>query len=121
MSNETELAWCAGFFDGEGYIGYHYTTPIYLQLRLEIGQKDKRVLERFRKAVGRTGVSINGPHKNGRSTRYVLGIHNDNAIKVFNLLKPYLSEVKLEQGKEAIKEYEAYRERHYSATITTVK
>jgi hypothetical protein len=111
-----ELAWAAGFFDGEGCISCSYVKPSYLQIRLHIAQIDKRVLDRFRKAVGRVGINIGGPYTRKkqsdgciRSTYYQLGAHNSNVINIFNLLKPYLCETKVKQGEKAIAKYEAYQ------------
>ena len=53
-----ELAWAAGFFDGEGHVGA--TTTHRRDLYLTISQVDRRVLDRFRDAVG-VG-SVNGPY-----------------------------------------------------------
>lgn len=46
-----ELAWAAGFFDGEGTASYERSGQ-YGQLRLQVGQKDRRPLDRFCAAVG---------------------------------------------------------------------
>lgn len=59
-----ELAWCAGFFDGEGNVGaYDRKKGDYIQPRLilQIAQTDSFVLERFAKAVG-VG-NLTGPYK----------------------------------------------------------
>jgi hypothetical protein len=44
-----ELAWAAGFFDGEGTVGWGAAGKC---LFMSISQKDVRPLERFRDAVG---------------------------------------------------------------------
>jgi hypothetical protein len=44
-----ELAWAAGFFDGEGHIGASNTRR---DIYLSISQIDRRVLDRFRDAIG---------------------------------------------------------------------
>jgi len=115
--NTHELAWAAGFFDGEGYIGNAYAgRNRYLNLALQIGQKDRQVLDRFRQAVGRIGITVNSGLNVRKDNCYVLRVYNDNAVKVFNLLKPYLSPVKLEQGEKAIGRYEEDREQRYKKT-----
>lgn len=59
-----ELAWAAGFFDGEGCISVG--GPINPRGRLVVTavQADRRPLERFRTALGGLGV-IGGPKRNG--------------------------------------------------------
>ncbi len=40
---QTDIAWAAGFTDGEGYIGFHSNRSFCLI----IGQKDRSPLDRF--------------------------------------------------------------------------
>jgi hypothetical protein len=48
-----ELAWAAGFFDGEGCVGCSWRPEKrYRNLRLSITQVDREVLDRFAEAVG---------------------------------------------------------------------
>lgn len=89
-----ELAWAAGFFDGEGSIcAWHsgYTKTI----SLEIGQVSRIPLDRFQEAVGMGNV--NGPYK-GKSGRkdFYKWITNgpQNVGKVVELLLPFLCEPK---------------------------
>lgn len=59
----TELAWAAGFFDGEGNTRLEPSEDrLRSYLRISIGQIDKEPLERFRRAVGGVG-RIYGPYK----------------------------------------------------------
>lgn len=60
--NREELAWAAGLFDGEGYVGCNkHTKKKYRHLRINVGQTDTEVLCRFSDAVGLG--RINGPTK----------------------------------------------------------
>jgi hypothetical protein len=55
MKNQSELAWAAGFFDGEGYIGLahqHWQGRCRRQMHAHVSQTDERPLWRFRHAVG---------------------------------------------------------------------
>lgn len=61
MMNENELYWAAGFFDGEGTIGYH---PGKKAIYMKVVQVANEPLERFQKAVG--GGKVYGPYKQGR-------------------------------------------------------
>jgi hypothetical protein len=108
----TEIAWAAGFFDGEGctytnFVRNPRTFP-NLGLRIKISQAGgvhgKAVLERFRDAVGVGRVG--GPRRysacNHRTDVYSYDIQGDGALEVLRMLEPYLSEPKRRQATEAI-------------------
>ena len=77
---KTELAWCAGFFDGEGTIYQLGVTPyVYLW------QSTKEPLDRFKGIVG-YGIVYNKNNK-GAYCYYVGG---GNGMKVIKALLPYL-------------------------------
>lgn len=100
MTMEIELAWAAGFFDGEGYIGCKKDGTV----RLSIDQINKAPLNRFQKAVGGLGT-VTGPHPPsglGKRWQYDYEVANGRAIQVFKLIEPYLCEIKVEQGTDAI-------------------
>ena len=67
--SETDLAWAAGFIDGEGsiglYRGKHPTSEFYV-LRLSVTNTDIRALERLKKMFG---GSINKSNHKSRPTR----------------------------------------------------
>lgn len=96
---QTELAWAAGFFDGEGCVTYRAQTG---QLCLSIPQVDRRVLDRWIEAVG-VGM-VRGPYKMGAGRpgwqdQYVISITNFKGTKLtLERLWPWLGEVKREQG-----------------------
>lgn len=56
-----ELAWAAGFFDGEGCTYAMKRSDAYTRVALDVGQVNKDTLERFRAAVGGLG-SVVGPY-----------------------------------------------------------
>lgn len=95
MDTELELAWAAGFFDGEG-CSKHYMT-------LSVGQKDRRPLDRFAAAVGYgnvTGPYLHGHKKNGDPIYcHHWEVSGQKAVAVLRKLWPYLSEPKREQIK----------------------
>lgn len=100
-NGELELAWAAGFYDGEGSTG---TTGRgrNCYLRAAIDQVEPEPLRRFREAVGGLG-SITGPHEregNRRPVWHYYATHHD-AIQVLELLSPYLSDPKRKQYREA--------------------
>lgn len=92
----SELAWAAGFFEGEGCV--YLDIPASLRkknstllpyLRLNITQVDDRwPLDRFAAAVGR-GI-VRGPHMlRGERRRWALD-YGKYAHEVMELLIPYL-------------------------------
>lgn len=111
MTPETELAWAAGFFDGEGYTGFR--TPggrSYRAIRMSIGQMHREPLDRFHRAVG-VGF-ITGPDPQGMFRWQVnarLDLH-----RVAALLWHYLGSVKQAQIESAFDRYHAAREERRS-------
>src|SRR5437773_1281790 len=101
MGSETERAWAAGFFDGEGYVGVHRDkrpgrTPV---LNIGIEQVDARPLQRFASAVGWQGNILKRPAQRAPNRqvihRIIMG-HTDT-WKTIAVLWPWLSEPKREQ------------------------
>lgn len=115
----TELAWCAGFFDGEGYSAFAMRTARYKdgkpskkygRLDVMITQNDRRVLDRFQKAVGLGKVK--GPYqprgtKNPRWYYYATGFPQFSVV--MESLWPYLGEIKRQQFMAALDAYKAYQ------------
>jgi hypothetical protein len=112
-----ELAWAAGFFDGEGGFYINKGDQSKRQkwtLQTSIKQVDIRPLERFQRAVG-VG-NINGPYDSHSKTEppynrqliHRWSAYRGNAEKVAELLKPYLSEPKREQLNKATKQIEEF-------------
>lgn len=68
-----ELAWAAGWFDGEGCIGLYSQGPrnsTIQRLSLSIAQAESRFnLDRFKQAVGGVGV-VGGPYHRGHKPVY---------------------------------------------------
>ena len=117
MGNE-DLAWAAGFFDGEGYIGRRNTgVPYkrmdgsfgkqYTSVRMAVtqtGPHAKEMLLRFQQSVCGIG-KISGPLKvrEGWSARYEWicdGV--EKCHLVVGLLQLWLTARKLEQAKRAL-------------------
>ena len=97
---QTELAWAAGLFDGEG------CTSLYSKRRsiqVSISQKyDRFVLDRFKAAVG--GGYIYWPESQSGYYR----ISGVPALLVLQQLWPYLSPPKKEQALRKINEANHY-------------
>ncbi len=104
-----ELAWAAGFYDGEGYAGTQLARSGNRHLRLSIGQADRSLLERFQRAVYGLG-RINGPYQRSapdgtpRKPMHYWRASSCEARRVIDLLTPYLSEPKLAQIEAAVGE-----------------
>jgi hypothetical protein len=93
----SDLAWAAGFFDGEGCIAiirqpYRDPTrqPTY-RLKLYVSQVNKRSLEEFEWAVGLKGRIVEQKAK-GRSRRscYHLTYESLSSVVVLRRLQPFL-------------------------------
>jgi hypothetical protein len=90
-----ELAWAAGFFDGEGCT----STDKWDRIRITIGQKDRRVLGRFAAAVG--AGKVYGPYRRpGEFFFYV--VNRAESPEVIRKLWPFLSDLKREQARKAL-------------------
>lgn len=98
-----QLAWTAGFFDGEGYIHFR-TSEKSDNLMLAVDQVDTRVLERVRHNL-RCG-NINGPYKGyaaHHQDRYSFRIHGFEQVQqAVCFMWPWLGPVKRAQAKEAL-------------------
>ena len=114
--NNTELAWAAGFFDGEGSIcstarktkhgdSYH--------MIVSISQTDPRPLERFRLAVGMGKVggpynTFNAYTKQVYKPVYAFRLHTaGEVLTMVAKLWPYLSEPKRDQMQASIEGWKA--------------
>lgn len=121
MSDILDIAWAAGFFDGEGStkkVSYHYKTKKGVvrkptkNLCLSVTQCDARPLVRFKKAVGELG-HINGPYqyKANRRPYWVWSASCSSAKHVFAILKPHLCEIKRNQYEQVSKELYSVKSR----------
>jgi hypothetical protein len=109
MRSREDLAWAAGFYEGEGTIalsGPHYWVKGEKRLRktrrpqMRIGQVDREPLDRF---VAATGIGyVHGPfhHENKKWQSYyqlvVTGFEKSQALVA--LLWPWLSERRKQQA-----------------------
>lgn len=103
---ETEHAWAAGFFDGEGYAGINRKSVngvVYFGPVARIVQNRREPLDRFRAAVG-VGC-INGPYrrKGQPNEHWQYTISGRRGLTAaFSLIGPYLSSVKAAQIEAAL-------------------
>ena len=103
-----ELAWAAGFFDGEGCTTNRRAgrLPTCIGLLICIGQSDIRPLERFKKAVGGLGY-IRGPMQKRQGNKPVYRYDTGNfmhAQAILAMIWKWLGPEKREQAIRAMKD-----------------
>jgi hypothetical protein len=94
-----ELAWAAGFYDGEGCASVNNRKGGGKNSRLTVGQVHCEPLARFDKATGNIGV-LNGPYpaRNGHQPLYqwrTTGLNQCQAV--MTMLWPWLCSIKRAQ------------------------
>lgn len=115
-----ELAWAAGFFDGEGHIRCDRGTvkgKLYPRITLHAPQRDTRVLERMVKALGRGKVL--GPYNNNGGPIYHFHVCNFEDVQMsVASMWPWLSPVKREQAAAALGKFVGFiREKRASRLV----
>ena len=119
--NQLERAWAAGLFDGEGsFYCFHARNGNYYP-QVSVGQAHREVLDRFQEAVG-VG-KVYGPYQPGSrlGTKIWWQYHAhgfDKVTHVLDVLRPYLSSVKVAQGEQAITKYLENTDRRRTMTDT---
>ncbi len=112
LRKRDKLAWCAGFFDGEGYVGVKSTGKSGKALAVNVSQKTKPLLERFL-AWTEVPARLGGPyyknHKNGICTLQI-NVSTD-VLKLYERLAPWLGPVKTKQFKDAINVWMDYKKK----------
>jgi hypothetical protein len=103
--NREELAWAAGFFDGEGYVGGEQQEGRSVRLVIQVAQADPRPLERLCAALG---GNVHGPYERGNRPYWVLVIGTfEQAQNAVALLWGWLSEPKRDQVRRAMAQVRA--------------
>jgi hypothetical protein len=97
----TELAWAAGFYDGEGCTRagetINHSGRRYRNLVIQISQKEPLLLYRFRDVAGC------GKVYQRKSGYWVFALAQyDNCIELLDKLWPYLGAIKREQASVAV-------------------
>jgi hypothetical protein len=115
--SEIELAWAAGFFDGEGNSNSSGRT-----FAMRISQVHREVLDRFCAAVG--AGKVYGPYpakQENRQPQYRYEVAGLSARQVYEKLRPFLGTVKKEQADKAAAWYDATITRHCIPPNTRVE
>ena len=103
------LAWAAGVFDGEGYVGVRFNSPKNRGIQAIVVQKDRRLLYKFRQVL--KGGRIYGPKKESGCSYWQVTSGGD-VLRLYEYLAPYLSPVKLIQFRRAFKTWLKVRQKH---------
>ena len=111
--NREELAWAAGFLDGEGYFGLHKShgrptdKRAYYRPYISAAQCDRQVLDRLQACL-QMGV-VKGPYlriKKNHNDAFLFYVCNfEKAQAAIALLWYWLSPVKRAQAKEALLDF----------------
>ncbi len=108
--NREELAWAAGFFDGEGCSSIHNTPKNRMALRLNVGQVNRDNLHRFQAAVGGLGA-VGKPCVSKTRVRQPFSMWEtqrfEHSQAVIALLWPWLGQEKRLQASTALKRWQA--------------
>ena len=108
--NTHELAWAAGFFDGEGCTSFRpaQTRKRSRAVCVSIAQISVQPLERFRAAVGGLGaVASDGTTSSGKA-KYVFRVASFEAVQaIIAMLWKWLSGPKRAQAIEALRRFHA--------------
>lgn len=97
--NREELAWAAGFFDGEGST---FADP---RPRLGVSQNDLFVLERFRDAIGMGTISVHDKvYGRAKKPVHQLRVNGWRAVQAaIAMLWPWLSPIKKAQATKVLR------------------
>jgi len=94
MASQTEYAWAAGFFDGEGCVSISCTNRNrrHYQLMVQVAQKDIKPLEAWREIFQiSTPIRETSRARHGVISYYHrLFFHGPEARRVLQLMLPYL-------------------------------
>jgi len=118
MRTREELAWAAGFFDGEGSVSLvHSKTRISRGIVLSIGQTNPGVLTRFKDSVG-VG-RVHGPYppttSNRKPTWRFLASSYKDVQAIVAMMWPWLDPIKRNQATRCLKEARTYALRGHRA------
>ena len=94
MPSEAEIAWAAGFFEGEGSAGVYidYRRPhLPGSPRASLSQNDEGPVRRFQQIVGMGSVSLIGPYPSRPKPVWFWQCTNRKDLPRLVTLMPWLS------------------------------
>jgi hypothetical protein len=112
VTDTHELAWLAGFWDGEGCTTTAGPRVIPQFVLGQAGAEGRELCERVLRASGQAG-HVHGPYmtKGARSSHYktrICGVAKVQAM--LDMCRPWLSRTKIEQAEAVLARYWAFRE-----------
>lgn len=108
MATESEVAWAAGFYEGEGYFGVKHNSYGHpSSLRLSIGQRTQEPIDRFLLIAGVGKVYCRW--NRGKDLWVYSAGKTSQALDVARLLWPWLSERRQLQVEGAVDEFMSVR------------
>lgn len=115
MASDFELSWAGGLWDGEGSMAVYPKRNGSLVLHASMHQNHPEVLEKFCRIVGIGRVyGPYGPYPNrprSPNPGWQWSVGGTSVVpEFFEIIRPYISSVKVEQGIEAIARYRAWKE-----------
>lgn len=115
LTLDTELAWSAGFLDGEGTYGMHTARrktqrKDQYTFRIQAAQVYREPLDRLQAALGGNVNGPYGPYHTNQKPYYQWSITGyAEAKEAFFKLLPFHSSIKAEQGLKAWADYHEMR------------
>jgi hypothetical protein len=108
--SDTDIAWCAGFFDGEGHVGYYRSVPNPstgrvsggIQCNIAQSAENKEVLDFFQSVVELGRVSNRTYEMPNGKPQYRLTFGVEEVMPLLIILKPYLREKKTKDFQRAL-------------------
>lgn len=99
----TDLAWAAGFFDGEGCFSTHLQKNRGKSFRITIVQVDREVLDKFHQIVqvGNVTGPYSPPSHRGQPY-YLYRVQGRAVIDAAKVMWPYLGTLKRSQFRKAV-------------------
>lgn len=85
---ETEIAWLAGWLEGEGYFGVAPSGSIVIQVCCT----DQDVMEKAAKLMRAKGVKLQKRKKEHWKDVYKAHLHGQSAVNIMKLIRPYMGE-----------------------------
>ena len=109
MKPSHDLAWAAGFFEGEGYVGFVKSTGYkkrkYPKFVLSISQVSREPLDAFAETVQAGSVrGPYGPYGTTKQAYYQYQVSGPSALSIIRNLRPWLFS-KGEQADAAVSQY----------------
>lgn len=118
LGGQPDVAWAAGFFDGEGCTNYHVqkkrdgTPRPKGNIQITVGQKEPLLLQRFQEAIGGVGhIYQRIQYSYNNHPVWTLQIQRtDDVLHTIRVLWPFLGFHKRAQALKALRKFEAERD-----------